>query len=233
MWARYAVPVFRGFWVLSWCAGVALVPHGWARAEGPAGSEAAPEVSDSQAAAPVVAGPQAAAGPVVAGPRAPAVEVTTAKRVRHDVYFGMGIGFGGGNPNAKASGGAVAATGWARVGGRLREKVGLGGSLLSSVGGDGAGNAAGFTNILAEALFFPIKKRGLGLSVGLGFSSAWTAGILTTSKSRRGLAASLGVGYDFWLARRFNLGLWLRADLSGGGYGLGTAGTFGLGFSWY
>ncbi len=160
--------------------------------------------------------------------------MSTAKRVRHDVYFGMGFGFGGGNSSASAGGGAVAATGWMRVGGRLREKVGLGASLMSSIGGAGdGGGTAGFTNVMAEALFFPIKKRGLGLSVGLGFSSAWVRGLFVNSEARRGVGLGFGVGYDFWLARRFNFGLWLRADASAGGYGLATAGTFGLGFSWY
>jgi hypothetical protein len=203
--------------MLSWCAGVALVPHGEARAEGPAEGPAEAVV----------------AAPKEMGPRAPAVEVTTAKRVRHDVYFGMGFGFGGGNAGA-SRGAGLGGTGWMRLGGRLREKVGLGGALTTSFGGGGdGGGTAIFTNVLVEALFFPIKRRGLGLSVGAGFSAARPDGLLGSGSGRRGAGLSLGVGYDFWLARRFNFGLWLRADASAGGYGLASAGTFGLALSWY
>lgn len=172
-----------------------------------------------------------AAAPKDMGPRAPAVEVVTAKRVRHDVYFGMGFGFGGGNAGA-SRGAGVGGTAWMRLGGRLREKVGLGGALTTSFGGagDGAGVAV-FTNILVEALFFPIKGRGLGVSTGAGFSTARPDGLL--GSNRRGAGLSLGVGYDFWLARRFNFGLWLRADASAGAYGLASAGTFGVALSWY
>jgi hypothetical protein len=170
--------------------------------------------------------------------RAPAVEVTTAKRVRHDWYFGAGFGLGGGNLRAATGGGSVAATGWLRLGGRLTDKVGLGGALVSSFGGVRGGGVAGFTNLLAEALFFPVKGRGLGLGVGLGVSSAWLRvpgadGVLVEKQSRFGGGMAVGLGYDFWLARRFNLGLWLRGDASAGGYGLRGSGSFGLGFSWY
>lgn len=209
---RYAVRVLRGLWLWGWCAGVALVAGGEARAAGPAEGAAAPEQ---------------------AGPRAPAVEVSTAKRVRHDVYFGMGFGFGGGNAGG-SRGGGIGGTAWMRLGGRLREKVGLGGALTTSFGGGGDNyGLAVFTNILLEAVFFPIKGRGLGLSAGAGFSTARPFGLLGEGEARRGAGLALGVGYDFWLARRFNLGLWLRADASVGGYGLASAGTFGLGFSWY
>jgi hypothetical protein len=52
-------------------------------------------------------------------------------------------------------------------------------------------------------------------------------------KTQTGAGFGLGVGYDFWLARRFNLGLWLRSDGSGGRYGLRASGTLGLTLSWY
>ena len=212
--ARYAVRVLRGFWVLSWCAGVALVPQA-GRAEDPLPAQ----VSE-------------------VGPRLAAVEVTTAKRVRHDWYFGGGFGLGGGNLRAATGGSSVAAAGWLRAGARLSDRVGLGGSLASSVGGAKGGGVAGFTNVLAEALFFPVKGRGLGLGVGLGLSSAWlretvAEGVQVEKQSRFGGGLAVGLGYDFWLARRFNLGLWLRGDASAGGYGLRGSGTFGLGFSWY
>ncbi|MBA3545124.1 MAG: hypothetical protein H0T76_01435 [Nannocystis sp.] len=164
--------------------------------------------------------------------------MSSAKRVRHDWYLGGGLGLGGGNLRGTTGGGSVAATAWLRVGGRLREKVGLGGSLVSSFGGAGGSGVSGFTNLLAEALFFPVKGRGLGLGVGLGLSSAWLRepaadGTLVQKQSRVGGGLALGLGYDFWLARRFNLGLWLRGDASAGSYGVRTSGTFGLGFSWY
>jgi len=161
--------------------------------------------------------------------------VRTARRVRHDGYVGVGVGLGGGNLRATAGGGSVAASVWLRAGGRVGERLGLGGSLVSSVGG---GRGAGFTNLLVEALIFPIAGRGLGLGLGLGLSSAWLReagadGQLVTTRSRVGAGLAAGLGHDFWLARRFNLGLWLRGDASAGAYGLRAAGSLGLGFSWY
>lgn len=208
----------RGFWVLAWCAGVAVVPHARARAQAPV-EQGAP-----------VAG--------VTSPQLPAVEVSTAKRVRHDGYIGAGFGLGGGNLRATTGGGSVAASGWLRAGGRVRERLGLGAALASSVGGTSGAGVASFTNVMVEALLFPVAGRGLGLGLGLGLSSAWlraagTDGVVVRTQAGVGAGLTASLGYDFWLARRFNVGLWLRGDASAGGYGLRGAGTFGLGFSWY
>lgn len=179
-------------------------------------------------------------GPVVTtSTRAPAVEVVTAKKVRHDWYLGFAFGLGGGNLRAKGTGTGpgVALTGLLRAGGRLTDKIALGGLGVTSFGGDKTA-LVGFSNMLAEGLFFPIKGRGLGLSLGLGLSSAWVRvpgndGMLIDKQTKFGGAFGLGVGHDFWLARRFNLGLWLRADGSAGGFGVRASGTLGLAFSWF
>ncbi len=203
------------------CAGLAAVPLGSAEA-------AAPEVeAPVQEASPVV---------VSTATRLPAVEVVTAKRVRHDWYVGFGFGLGAGNfQRGAATSGAF--TGLVRVGGRVTDKVAVGGLLVTSAGGSKTG-VSGFSSLLAEALFFPVRGRGLGLAVGLGLSSAWlrapeSDGTAVERTTQTGAAFGLGLGYDFWLARRFNLGLWLRGDGSGGRYGVRAAGTFGLAFSWY
>jgi hypothetical protein len=171
--------------------------------------------------------------------RPPAVEVVTANKVRHDWYLGFGLGLGGGNlhPRGNVLGGGVAITTLVRGGGRLTDKIALGALGVTSLGGDRTA-LAGFSNLLAEGLFFPIKGRGLGVAVALGLSSAWvrvpgSGGELIDKSTKFGGAFGLGVGYDFWLARRFNLGLWLRGDGSAGLYGLRASGTLGLAFSWY
>ncbi len=174
-----------------------------------------------------------------AGTRAPAVEVVTAKRVRHDWYVGFALGLGGGNlrPKGNALGGGVTVTTLVRGGGRLTDKIALGALGVTSFGGDKTA-LAGFSNLMAEGLFFPVKGRGLGVAVALGLSSAWVRepgmnGELVDKSTKFGGGFGLGVGYDFWLARRFNLGVWLRGDGSAGGFGLRASGTLGLGFSWF
>ena len=124
-----------------------------------------------------------------------------------------------------------------RGGGRLTDKIALGALGVTSFGGDKTA-LAGFSNLMAEGLFFPVKGRGLGVAVALGLSSAWVRepgmnGELVDKSTKFGGGFGLGVGYDFWLARRFNLGVWLRGDGSAGGFGLRASGTLGLGFSWF
>jgi hypothetical protein len=226
--------VLRGSGVVLWCAGLAFAPEAVAAA--PAVDEvAAPAEGPAEGPAP------AADVPVVSVTRTrpAAVEVVAAKKVRHDWYAGFGLGLGGGNLRGTESGAraSVSVTGLARVGGRLTDKIGLGGMVSTSFGGT-AKEVSGFSNLLAEALFFPVKNRGLGLSLGLGISSAWLRaqgadGMLVDRSTRVGGGFGVGLGYDFWVARRFNIGLWLRGDGSGGRYGLRMAGTFGLNFAWY
>lgn len=238
------------------CAGVAFLQEPAAVA-GP-GSAGSPAVGDvgSVVAEPVVARPVVVAEPVVAtavgvGPiagaavtgvgstRLPAVEVVTARKVRHDWYLGFQVGLGAGNlhPRGGVLGGGVAITTLLRGGGRLTDRVALGALGLTSLGGD-VKAVAGFSNLLAEAMFFPIAGRGLGVAVALGLSSAWVRvpgsdGALIDKSTKFGGAFGLGVGYDFWLARRFNLGVWLRGDGSAGLDGLRASGTLGLSFSWF
>ncbi len=239
---RAAVPlccgVARGLCVLIGCAGVAVAPITAKARELMEPSEApVSEAVDAAASAPEVTATQPAAPVTVSTASSlPAIEVTTAKKVRHDWYVGAGFGLGAGNFQAggKVSG---ALTGLVRVGGRLSDRVAMGGIVVTSFGGSKTG-VSGFTNLLAEALFFPVKGRGLGISVGLGLSSAWLRepdmnGVLVDRKTQTGGGFGLGVGYDFWLARRFNLGLWLRSDGSGGRYGVRASGNLGLVFSWY
>jgi hypothetical protein len=220
--------VGRALCVLIGCAGVAAAPVTAKARELQAAQEPASGAAEGAT--------SEAAVSVATATRSPAVEVFTANKVRHDWYFGAGFGLGAGNFQASA-GASAAVMGLMRVGGRLTDKVGMGGALVSSLGGTNTGGS-GFTNLLAEALFFPVKGRGLGVAVGLGISSAWsresaTDGTVIERATQTGAGFGLGLGYDFWLARRFNLGLWLRSDGSGGRYGLRASGTLGLMLSWY
>lgn len=240
---RAALPlccgVARALCVVIGCAGVAVAPVTASARDGAAPiEEATTETSESATGEATPATSEASAAPVIVSTATslPAIEVTTAKRVRHDWYAGVGFGLGAGN--FQAGGGVSAAlTGLVRVGGRLSDKVAMGAIVLTSTGGTKTG-VSGFTNLMAEALFFPVKGRGLGLAVGLGLSSAWLrepdmSGMLVDRKTQTGGGFGLGLGYDFWLARRFNLGLWVRGDGSGGRYGVRGSGNLGLVLSWY
>lgn len=225
---------------VGWCLSASVVraaPTGEEEDVGPV--PAAPE-------APVVGaseGPEAPA-PVTLTTRPPAVEVATAKRVRHDWYAGFGFGFGVGNLRPATSGTGSLVSGsllaMVRGGGRISDRVLIGGLVVTALGG-GNGGARGLSNLMAEALFFPIKDRGLGLAVALGLSSTYgarakAANAMTTEveTTRGGVGFGLGLGYDWWIARRFNVGLWLRGDGSAGPvYGLRAAGSLGLAFTWY
>jgi hypothetical protein len=185
-------------------------------------------------------GPVPEAG--VAAPRLPGFEVTTARRVRHDWYIGFGIGLGAGNVSPSATGtGTVAGAAMVlqvRGGGRISDKVAIGGLAVTSFGARNGGTR-GFANLMVEGLFFPVKGRGLGLGVAVGLSSTYGGrakqGDVTppADPARPGVGFGVGLGYDFWLARRFNLGIWARGDGSAGVYGLRATGTLGLAFSWY
>lgn len=228
--------------VLRVCVGVALV--GWlsaasVRAAPGADADVGPVPASPDA--PAVEGP--AAPPVTRTTRLPAVEVATAKRVRHDWYFGAAFGLGAGNLRPTASGGGSQAGGalmvMVRGGGRISERVAIGGAAVTVLGG-GNGGARGLSNLMVEALFFPVKDRGLGVAVAIGLSSTYGGRAKTETMAaevetlRGGVGFGLGVGHDWWLARRFNLGVWLRADGSAGPvYKLRAAGTLGLAFSFY
>lgn len=178
---------------------------------------------------------------------APMVEVIPKdKKVRHDWYVGFGLGSGVGFGTVDSGntlgldairGVKVASSGFIHGGGRLREKVYLGARIANVTGGP-----AGGTSLMAEALFFPIKDRGLLLGVAVGPSILYA---VSTDDSMTGLSGmrqngrpALGVAadiaYDFWILRRFNLGIVLQGN---GALNprqamiFGT--TLGLQFNWY
>jgi hypothetical protein len=180
-----------------------------------------------------------------ATPRAPAVEVQTAKRVRHNWYAGFGVGLGVGNLRRDVDTGAnavsIALLGQVRAGGRIRDGLLVGGLLSTTLGG--ARRGQGLFSALAEVIGYPVKGRGLVLQGAAGIGSFIQADVTNTapmmstaslSRSAVGLAFGLGLGYEFWIARRFNLGLMLRGDgLAAPNIGLRAAGTLGLTFTWY
>ncbi|MCY0986205.1 hypothetical protein OV203_03640 [Nannocystis sp. ILAH1] len=189
---------------------------------------------------PVAEGPEAAAAP--SEPRPPAVEVQPAKRVRHNWYAGFGVGLGAGNLRRTDTGRnalSVALLGHVRAGGRIRDNLLVGGLLSMTLGG--ARRGQGLFSVLAEVIGYPIKGKGLVLqgAAGLGtFVQAEVTDFVNPapgiSRAAVGLAFGVGLGYEFWLARRFNLGLMLRGDgMVAPQLGLRSAGTVGLTFTWY
>lgn len=228
--------------VLRMCVCVAI--GGWLSASVARAAPTADEGDVEPVPAAPATGEQVAAAPAATvTTRAPAIEVTTAKRVRHDWYAGFGFGFGAGNLRPASGGGSRAGASLlvlARGGGRVTDRLLIGGLVVTALGG-GDGGARGLSNLMAEALFFPIKDRGLGLALALGLSSTYgaraTAANAATSEVeplRGGVGLGLGLGHDFWVARRFNVGVWLRGDGSAGPvYKFRAAGSLGLAFAWY
>lgn len=189
---------------------------------------------------PVAEGPEAAPAPVPSRP--PAIQVETAKRVRHNWYAGFGVGLGAGNLRRTETGRnalSVALLGQVRAGGRVRDGLLVGGLLSMALGG--ARRGQGVFSALAEVIGYPIKGKGLVLQGALGLGAFLQAELTDivnpsagVSRSAVGIAYGLGLGYEFWLSRRFNLGLMLRSDgMAAPNLGLRAAGTFGLTFTWY
>ncbi len=149
----------------------------------------------------------------------PMVEVVPKDRkVRHDWYLGLGLGLGGGWANIKAdnafgltesdSGGGFGGMFFVHGGGRLRQKVYLGGRVVALLGKDIPVDGV---SLMLEVLYFPIANRGLVLGAGVGPSVlVGTDDMSKTSRSGAGLAVD--IGYDFWLLKRLNLGVVLQAN---------------------
>ncbi len=223
-----------GTWVgLAPAGALAYDPAGEASATPEVNAEGPREAASSEAPAP----PPAAA--TQAGP--PSIVVTPLRRARHDWYAGFSSGLGVGNLRTKLDGGtglAVSAIGPGRAGGRLRDNLLLGGALVSSFGV--ALRSQGLLGALVEVLGYPAKGKGLVMSAALGIGAYWKSDVSmgVTDKARpagsAGILFGAGFGYEFWLARRFNLGLMLRGDGIGSpAIGLRAAGTLGLSFTWY
>lgn len=189
--------------------------------------------------------PDAAEAPPAAKPVQPAVEVQPLKRARHNWYAGFGFGLGAGNlrrDDAGANRFAFALIGNVRGGGRIRDNLLVGGLLSSTLGGARRGQS--LLSALAEVIGYPVKGKGLQLSAAAGLgvyvqsetmlSSMTMTGSASIQEVKPGLAFGLGLGYEFWIARRFNLGLVARADgLGAPKIGLRAAATLGLSFAWY
>lgn len=175
--------------------------------------------------------------------RPPAVEVQTLKRARHDWYAGFGVGLGVGNLRRTEEGSnavSAALLGQLRGGGRIRDGLLIGGLVSTSLGG--ARRGQGLFNVMGEIIGYPLRGRGLVMSAAVGAGAyVQTAGATidetvdpTVLSGAVGIAFGLGLGYEFWLSRRFNIGIVGRGDgLAMRKFGLRAAGTLGLSFSWY
>lgn len=175
----------------------------------------------------------------------PAVEVQPLKRARHNWYAGFGFGLGAGNlrrDDAGANRLSFALIGNLRGGARIRDNLLIGGMVATTLGGARRGQT--LLSGLAEVIGYPVRGKGLvllgALGVGLyvqgeaSVSTMTMTGTAAIKEVELGIAYGLGLGYEFWLARRFNLGLVARADgLASPKIGLRAAGTIGLSFAWY
>lgn len=179
--------------------------------------------------------------------RPPAVEVQTLKRARHDWYAGFEVGLGAGNLRRTEEGSnalSAALLGQVRGGGRIRDGLLIGGLATTVLGG--ARRGQGLFNVMAEIIGYPLRGRGLMMSAALGGGAyVQTRGSgtgdeedMTTINPQLsgavGIAFGVGLGYEFWLSRRFNIGIVARGDgLAMRKFGLRAAGTLGLSFAWY
>jgi hypothetical protein len=192
---------------------------------------------------PIEEAPAAATEEAPAG-RPPAVEVQTLKRARHDWYAGFGVGLGVGNLRRTEEGSnavSAALLGQVRGGGRIRDGLLIGGLVSTSLGG--ARRGQGLFNVMGEIIGYPLRGRGLMMSAAVGGGAyVQTAGPAMDQTTMNpvvlsggvGIAFGVGLGYEFWLSRRFNIGIVARGDgLAMRKFGLRAAGTLGLTFSWY
>ena len=161
------------------------------------------------------------------------------RKVRHNWYLGVGMGGGVGVSTVKQGNtldldpvkrqvGAGAAL-FFHAGGRLREKIYLGGRFALAGGGSTSG-----ASVMLEALYFPIANRGLllGAAVGPGVVAGPSDKGEKPAHFAAGLAAE--IGYDFWLLPRFNLGIVLQANaVLNGRQAHMFMGTLGLQFNLY
>lgn len=206
--------------------------------EGPAGSEASEgegEASEGEASDAPEPAAEASAG--AAAERPPMIEVVPKdKRIRHDWYIGFGWGGGVGLVRGQTltHGVGFGTSGFLHAGGRIRDPLHAGVRLSTLTGG-----GYGASSILAEFLTFPLSEKGLIIGAAVGPSLIYpvtsTKGMnMAVANGKVGLAIAFEIGYDFWILRRFNIGLLARADgaLRPGTGGILT-GTFGLSFNWY
>jgi hypothetical protein len=146
---------------------------------------------------------------------------------RRGWYIGFGIGTGLG-AGYKVGGDDITFDEWLegmdtvspqisvnfKVGGTISPKllVGFDATALGQIGDDALGTAhLQINNYFAMATYFPFEK-GLLLRAGTGLS-AFVFDVDTpfgdVSETYPGFGVLLGVGYSFWLGRRFNLSLYL------------------------
>lgn len=203
--------------------------------EGEAGEVEGEDVAEAEAAAGATVEAAETAGASEAASGAPMVEVEPqSKRVRHDWYIGFGFGGGGGVDHSSADGTAagVGASGFLHAGGRVREKLALGVRFVN-----GGAKNLGLSAAMVEVLLFPLPKRGLRVGGAVGPGAIWSLDQQNVPPGMRAntIAAGLGVavGYDFWLLRRFNIGVDLFGDAAvGRGRQVAVMGL-GLSFNWY
>lgn len=98
------------------------------------------------------------------------------------------------------------------VGGILNPKVHLGfdGSFIrQTADGPGGDFTLQVNNYLAAVTFYPMEK-GLLLKAGLGLATIMydlDTDTIDESDTYGGMGFLLGIGYDFWLGKSFNLGI--------------------------
>jgi hypothetical protein len=99
------------------------------------------------------------------------------------------------------------------VGKILNQKLHLGfdaSAIRQSAEGDSDSNIdLQVNNYLAAITYFP-KEKGFSLKAGVGLSSLIyeiDTTVVDESETYAGTAFLLGIGYDFWLGRSFNLGI--------------------------
>ena len=160
--------------------------------------------------------------------------------------FGISFGLGIGSAEFKADGFDVdresAGSGYLRIGGHVRPNLFIGGELSGwTKEEDGLEGTVSFATAVAQ--WYPTVSSGFYLKGGLGFSNTVIEGggdELTAA----GLALSLGVGYDWRVAKNFSLTPYLNILQSAGaeakfnGVGLDenlstNVVQIGLGFTWH
>lgn len=161
-------------------------------------------------------------------------------------YIGIGLGVGMSSLADDAIAGGLAGVTSFRAGAILNDQL-LVGAQMSLTGqfnkwAESEPTGSALSNVMGEAMYFPLPHLPWNVAAGLGWGSALKVGRLAdngdsvrvVTESGNGVSWMAGTGWDFFAGEGFNLGLQARYDgTTSGNIGASHAGTLNVWFNWY
>jgi outer membrane protein with beta-barrel domain len=152
-------------------------------------------------------------------------------QTRHGFWFGGGLGYGSMGLSCTGCsdvGREGSVSGFAALGGTLRQNILLGVEMNGWTKSQGAGTVT-MGNLSGAAYWYPMPTQGLFVKAGAGYSNL-RADDGVSSASDGGLGILAGVGYDIRAGRKLSItpvANWYRGSFNGGSadvlqFGLGV-----------